>query len=301
MSALVREPLLELRDLRLVLALIQAGTTSKAAELLHRSQPAVSRALLSIEERLDVPLFSREGRRLIPNDAALHLAKRAQPMLADMAELERELRTARETPAELRIVCECYTAYHWLPAVAAQLRQASENIDLRLCLQHTDAPREALREGQVDVAMLTSPLSPEPGLQSRAFLQDELFFVLSKTHPLASKPFLSAEDVANTPLYSHRVPRGEAQWFMRTIFGRKRPRLNATVVPLTEVIIEFLRLGEGMAIISGWVLEPYLGTSEFVKKRWEGGPLMRPWQFAWRKELGELGPRLQEALGAALG
>jgi LysR family transcriptional regulator for metE and metH len=53
---------LDTRDLRLVLALAGAGTTAAAADTLHRTQPAVSRALLGAEHRLGVRLFDRTPR-----------------------------------------------------------------------------------------------------------------------------------------------------------------------------------------------------------------------------------------------
>ena len=107
---------LDIRDLRLILALVAARSTAAAADNLHVTQPAVSRALLGLNTRLDVRLFDRTPRGLEPTDAGRMLLGSAPRLLNEFNTLEAQLH-GQATPAQrLRLVCECYTAYHWMPS-----------------------------------------------------------------------------------------------------------------------------------------------------------------------------------------
>jgi len=140
-------PNLDTLDLRLVLALASAGTTAGAAGLLHLSQPAVSRALLAAEERLGVALFDRTSRGLAPTPAGERLVAAAARLLVELGEVERELRAPPARAVRLRVVCECYTAYHWLPAALQTMRKTLPGLEIALAVQHTADSVAALVAG----------------------------------------------------------------------------------------------------------------------------------------------------------
>jgi LysR family transcriptional regulator for metE and metH len=274
-------PALEVRDLRLVLALAAAGSTARAASTLHLTQPAISRALVSLEERIGTALFERVARGLKLTTAGERLLEGAQRLLTELSELERSVRTPA-AEVRLRVVCECYTAYHWLPSVLSTL-SSLPNFDVELAVEHTSAPVEALESGAIDVALLTTAAVPR-GLIERPLFSDEIVFVLSPKHPLASKKALSLADLRDTTLLSTNTPPAEAAWFMRTLFGRAKPKLRFKRLPLTEAILDVARAGLGVAILSEWIAGPHLGRGDLIVKRTASGPLQRPWRLAYRRE-----------------
>lgn len=300
MDASLLNPRLEVRDLRLVLALVEHGTTASAGRVLHLAQPSVSRALLSLEERLEAKLFTRSARGLDPTPTGSRLAKEARVLISSLTNLERDLRTPAIQARRVRMVCECYTAYHWLPSTLAALQPALPDLKLKLHLEHTTDPLRALSAGEIDAALLTTPCRSSPSLKVRPLLSDEIVFLLSRSHPLASRPTLTREDLLHTPLFTQRAPEAEARWFLRAVFGKKPTRLRVNTVPLTEAMVDLARAGMGIAISSEWVVQPYLGRGGFVAKRLDRGPLLRQWRFVWRSELGEVGPRLYRALRDSL-
>jgi LysR family transcriptional regulator for metE and metH len=284
-------PLIDTRDLRLVLALAEAGTTAGAAALLHLSQPAVSRALLAAEARLGLALFDRTARGLSPTAARL---------LVELGEVERELRAPLPRAARLRVVCECYTAYHWLPAALQTLRKTLPGLEISLAVQHTAEPVAALVAGEIDAALLTSARLPPGALEERPLFADEVVFVMARTHPLAERRVLSRADLQATTLLTSNVPSQEGHWFMQQVFGRARPRLRFERVPLTEAILELARAGMGVAVLSEWIAGPHLGAGDLVVRRLASGPLRRPWRLAWRRDVGVAGERLLAALEASV-
>lgn len=297
-AARLPAPELEVRDLRLVLALRTAGTTARAAELLHLAQPSVSRALLSLEDRLGQQLFERTPHGLTATAAGERIAERAGGLLDELGQLERSVREPKRV-TRVRVVCECYTAYHWLPYTLTALRERVRGADLSLSVEHTFDALPALRDGKIDAALLTSPCDDGGGLRVAELFADELVFLVASDHPLAKKQALTPDDLCEHPIFTARATPHEARWFVSTVFGRARPRLDVTNVPLVEAIVDLARAGLGIALVTEWSLGAQLSRGGCVLKRLTIGPLMRPWSFAWRSELGDVGPSLHEAILAS--
>ena len=291
-------PRLDVRDLQLVLALAATGSTARAVEMLHLTQPAISRALLAAESKLGVRLFERVPRGLLLTDAGRRLADGAPHVLASLQRLERALQVDSATPTQLRIVCECYTAYRWIPSALQRLQSTMPGVALSLSVEHTEDPVRGLERGQIDVALLTTARFRDPELEERALLTDEIVFVLAASHPLARKAALTASDLREATLLTSRVPAEEQAWFLQKVFGRARPRLRFERLPLTEAILDVARAGLGVAVLSEWIVGPYLGKGDLVVKRLARGKLARPWRIAFRKEVRESALRLRTALRA---
>lgn len=288
-------PALEVRDLRLVLALATAGSTARAAPALHLTQPAISRALVSLEERLKTKLFERVTRGLEPTAAGRRLLEGAERVLLELSDLEQHVRSPSSAAMRLRIVCECYTAYHWLPSVLTKLRETLPSFEVELMVEHTLAPVPALEAGEIDAALLTTAAVPR-GLLERALFSDEIVFVMSAQHPLAKRKSLTPQDLRENTLLTSRVPIEESHWFVNKVFGRARPKLHFQILPLTEAILDVARAGMGIAVLSEWMAGPHLQRGELIVKRMAAGPLRRPWRIAYRRESEAAAVRLSSLL-----
>jgi len=288
-------PCLEVRDLRVALALAAAGTTARAAEVLHLTQPAVSRALLAVEDKLGERLFNRNARGLVPTPAGERLIAGASRLLVELGELEHRVRAPATPRTRLRLVCECYTVYHWLPSALVDLRRCLPELEVQLAIEHTRAPLAALAAGEIDVALVTSPV-PRGELEQRPLFSDEVMFIVSARHPLATRKTIRRDDLRAHPLLTMAVPAEESHWFLRRVFGRTRPRLRYQRIPLTEAILDVARAGDGIAVLSEWIARPHLGQGDLVALRLDTGPLWRPWRLVWRPEVREAALRLHAAL-----
>ena len=138
------------------MALAEAKTTVRAASRLHVTQSAVSRALLSIEDRLGVRLFERGRQGLSPTSAGQKLLDGAGPLLAQLVALEQAARAPEAPPERVRVVCECYTAYRWLPSALRGLTADDSRLQVEIAFEHTGSPVEALLASEIDVALLTT-------------------------------------------------------------------------------------------------------------------------------------------------
>ena len=293
----IPNPSLEIRDLRVVLAVAAAGSTAQAANLLHLTQPAVSRALLAVEAKLQMQLFDRSPRGLVPSPLAQPLFEEAKRLLLELSDLERRVSQPLQPCARLRLVCECYTAYHWLPSALSGLRAHMPGLEITLALEHSAAPVAALSAGQIDVALLTTAEVPIGELQERALFGDEIVFLVSRNHPLAERKALSRRDLYEHTLLSSNPPEGELRWFAARVFGQKPKRLpRFERLPLTEPILDMTRAGMGIGVLSEWIAGPHLMNGDLIAKRLKSGPLRRPWRIAYRREVGQAVERLRPIL-----
>ncbi len=291
-------PALEIGDLELVLALSETGSTVGAAPRLGLTQSAVSRALHAAEDRLGAALFTRGARGLAPTRAGERILSGAPLLLAQLVELEAAALGA-EKPAELRVVCECYTAYRWLPSTLAELRRAGGELFVTLSVEHTADPVAALRRGDLDAALLTTSKAP-PALRDEPLFHDEIVFLVSRRHPLARAQTLAVRDLLEHPLIvSTATPEAEARWFTRQVFSREQ-RPTYLRFPLTEAIVDAARAGLGIAVMSEWIASPYVADDELVLKRLRKKRLSRPWRFAFRPEAAEAARRLRAVLQATV-
>lgn len=292
----IASPKLDVRDLSLLLALATSGSTVRAATTLHITQSAVSRGLLLAEEKLGARVFDRTARGLVPTPAGVRLLDGAAPLLAQFAALEASVKE-RATPP-LRIVCECYNAYRWLPSAITRLK-----LDVTLAVDYTRTPVPALAEDLLDVALLsTSPLPPalKGRFEEQPLFDDEIVFVVSEKHPLATKKTLDQDDLrAYTIISSTLTPDPERRAFMERAFGKKPKPLaiKPLLLPLTEAMVDAARAGMGIAAMSEWIAAPYLeGNSGIVAKRLKKKAILRPWRIAYRKDRTDAALRLAAAL-----
>lgn len=281
-----------MKDLELVVALANAGSTVRAAASLHLTQSAVSRGLLVAEEKLGAKLFDRGVRGLVPTEAGRLLVAGALPLLSDLAALEARAVAPASKPARLRIACECYTAYRWLPSTLAR----AKSLEVELALEHTHAPVAGLLDGEVDVALLTTATVPA-ALETTPLFSDEIVFVVSASHPLAKQATLTRRDLLAYPLIvSSQTPEPERRWFYARVFGRTKPDLRLLPLPLTEAMMDAARAGMGIAILSEWITTPYLETNDLAVLRFRGRDLRRPWRLAFRREIAPAARRLHAVL-----
>ena len=109
---------LETRELRMLVAIADEGTVTRAAVVLNISQPALSHALRALERRVGVPLFARHPRGLVPTEAGERLLRTARAVVREIERARVDIAGGAIGRGELlRLSTECYTAYHWLPPV----------------------------------------------------------------------------------------------------------------------------------------------------------------------------------------
>ena len=266
---------LELRHLRLVVTVAAHGSLTAAADHLHLTQSALSHQLRDIEDRLGTALFLRRNRKMIPTPAGQRVLESARHILAEIERTESDVRAlAHDRQGLLRVATECYTCYHWLPGALQEFGRTCPSVEVRIEVEATSRPLTALLNGKLDLALMTSPVR-DRRLATTPLFRDELLVLASKDHPLARKSFIRPSDLANETLLTYS-PKEETYVIQKLLSPAGiDPRVRQ--VQLTEVILELVRGGMGVAVLARWVVQPYLDSRALVGIRLTERGFYRQW------------------------
>ena len=276
---------LEIRHLKLVEAIAAAGSVTRAGEQLHLTQSALSHQLLGIEERLGTRLFVRLKRRMVPTPAGERLLQSARTVLAHLRDTEEEIRRqARAGEGLIRIAVECYTCYHWLPALLGPFHKRHPRVEIRIAAEETAHPVKALLEGRLDLALVSSPVR-DPRLSARHLVDDEMVVVMAPDHPLAERPFVRPQDLAAENLFMYTDP--EDNTTMQRVLrpAGVTPR-RMTRITLTEAILELVGAGQGVAVLASWSIAPAVAAKAVCARPLTRRGFVRRWQSVRLKAAG---------------
>jgi len=248
---------MEIRHLRLIKAIVEEGSITKAIDKLHLTQSALSHQLKEAELQLGTRIFLRQNKRLILTKAGEKLYKTANEIIDKLAEAEKEIRSlVFGEVGEIRISTECYSSYHWLPSVLKQFHQLYSNIELTIVMEATHYPLQKLLDNKLDVAIV-SDLVKDDNIEYVELFQDELVMVVSEHHPWSDKKFVVAEDFVNEHLFIHSLPLETVTVHQMLLKPAKVLPRKITPLPLTEASIEMVKAEMGIMSMAKWAFLPY--------------------------------------------
>ena len=208
---------LDSRALRQFLAVAETLSFRQAAEVLHMSQPPLSRAIRQMEARLGAPLFERNTQRVVLTPAGQRLLPYARRILQLLAQAQDAV-AAQQLPARLRIGVTSAIEAQWFQQVA----QAMEAQGVEPVVSSDTSPRlvRLLARGRLDAAFIALP-THAPGLEVDVLERQPLLAVLPTSHRLARRRTVSLDDLAADPLYWFRRARQPAFFdHCRAVFQR---------------------------------------------------------------------------------
>jgi LysR family transcriptional regulator for metE and metH len=271
---------IEVRHLRLVVAIVEEGGLTRAGERLNLTQSALSHQLKQIEDSLGVTLFTRAKRRMVLTDPGEVLVERARTILADISELESDLREhAAGRRGKLRIATHCYTCYEWLPPLLKRFYKSHPHVDVQIVADATADPVDALRRGRIDVAIISCPVD-EANVQTFDLFSDEMLLLVPPTHRLAKRPYVTARDFADEHLLLYSSP--SENFFYQQYLARAASPPQVTVIKLTEAILSMVRAGLGVTVAARWAVADDLRSGRLEGVRIGADGFFRDWRAAVR-------------------
>jgi len=270
---------IEIRHLKLLQAVSEEGTLTRASGKLHLTQSALSHQLRDIEERLETSLFER-GKKMRLTPAGTRLLQSAQSILAELGRAAADVKRAGEKDHPLvRISTECYTCYHWLPTRLMQLQKEFPGVQIHVAAEATRRPLEHLLEERLDLAIVSQRVRNRRVLFEPLF-SDELAVILPPGHALARRRFIRAEDFAAENLFLYDVDKENSTLFQEVLFPARVSPKSFARVQLTEAILEMVRAGLGITVMARWAVDPYLKSGALVARRLTQKGLPRQWYAA---------------------
>jgi LysR family transcriptional regulator, regulator for metE and metH len=290
-----RPPILqavEMRHLRLIAAIAEHGSITSAGRVLKLTQPALSHQLRTLESRLRSPMFTRTARRMVLTPAGEQLTHIARSVLSQVEAFERQVLDGSftTTRGSVRIATECYTAYHWLPAVLRGFRARWPNVDLDVRAEHTAAPIAALRDGALDLALVYNRVT-DKRVRVEPLFDDELVIVIAPDHRFSGSEYVSVEALADEHLFIYTRADNVSTVVRDILEPAGVVPLRITRIQLTEAIIELVAAGLGVAVLAKWAVLPAVRSGAVQTVRLGKKGFSRTWFTAVRS--GDVTPAYQ--------
>ncbi len=264
---------LEIRHLKLVAAVAETGSVTRAGNRLHLTQSALSHQLRDAEEQLGAPLFERKNGRMSLTSAGDRLLLTARTVLAELDRAESDIQKNGHSGADakglIRISTQCHTAYHWFPSRLILFQKKFPGVEVQLVIEATNNPFEALLEGKLDLALICEPIRNRK-IHYTPLFEDDVVIIVPPKHRLTAKNCAAPEDFAaeNILLYP---PKTDSTLLTKILEPAGIQPHKIQEVMLTEVILEMVIGGLGIAALPRWAVGPQLAAGTLI-----GVPLQPP-------------------------
>src|ERR1700744_800007 len=275
-----------LHHFKLIDTISKEGTLTKAADVLHLTQSALSHQLRELEKELGVEVFNRHGKKLHLSEQGYRFLRSAEKILAEIKNLEEDINNYKQgKTSKLSISMQCYTAYHWLPGIIKYYKSRWPDINIQIMSEATRRPLEYLMNGDLDIGIIRTQMV-NTKIRYEPIFEDRLTAVISKDHPLAQKDVIEIADFHNEelilPLYDpsyQDTPMIESLIQAQQVKPKTLHRIH-----YTDATIEMVNAGLGITVMADWIVEPYLKDRNIITKPLHHSVARRAWVAATCKQ-----------------
>ena len=182
---------MEFRTLKYFLTVAREENITRAAALLHLTQPTLSRQLMQLEEELGVKLFRRSQHHIVLTEAGMLLRRRAQEIVELAEKTARELRPAEEVTGRISIGSGDLRSMTYLAKLLAAFHRQHPRVQYEIYSGDSDGIKERIEQGLLDTSryqILRLPVRESWGV------------LVPEDSPLARREAVTPGDLADSPL-----------------------------------------------------------------------------------------------------
>jgi DNA-binding transcriptional LysR family regulator len=191
--------MLDVRRMRVLREVAVRGSFSAAADALSFTQSAVSQQIAALEREAGTVLVQRSARGVRLTEAGEAVVRHAEAVMARLAEAEAELEAiAGLRGGRLRMAAFESAGATLMPLAIAAFRQAHPAVELSLSLAEPEDSVPQLRSGEIDLALVfdSGTRREDDGVHLQHLVEDPMYLVLSREHPLANRRRVRIADLA---------------------------------------------------------------------------------------------------------
>ncbi len=254
--------MVDLRKLEALVAVVETGSFSRAAEKIHLTQPTISGHIKALEEYFGLRLFDRHTRSVNPTRAGRLLYDYAKKLLLLYRELEREMAYFKgEKVGKLDLGGSTIPGQYILPQLIADFRKAYPGISVFLKVGDTKEIIEKVREGELEIGMVGAQ-EEDPELVFEACCEDEIVLIAAAQNRFSR---VSLEELPELPLIAREPGSGTWRTALKALEEKGLSPQKLTLVAemgSTEAVKQAVKAGLGLAFVSRKAVEEELSRHE---------------------------------------
>lgn len=271
---------MNLHLLRVFMAVVEHRGFSRAAEALHVSQPAVSKAVRELEHQLGLPLVERgaaRSRGVVLTDHGQSLHQHARAIFAMERAAIADVRDRVDLrKGSLRVGASTTVAGYWLPPHVAAFVQRFPGLDFELLVDNTVGIGHAIAEGRIDVAFVEGVVD-DPGIVAAPWRDEPLQVVVAADAKLGAKRRASVAELARQPWLLREAGSGTRQVAQRLLRSRGIKPARLIELGSNEAIARAVAAGAGVALLPAIVVHDLVAMHRVRIVRMAGdADILRP-------------------------
>ena len=185
-----------LRHLKILVAVCQTGSTTKAGEKLYIAQPSISLAISEIESYYGIRLFDRISKRLHITESGKLFLQYANQIVDLFDSMEQKVKNF-DTMGVLRVGTSITIGNYLLPNYVKEFKETHPDMDVKVIIDNSDKIQQYVLSNQIDIGLIEGIVHSET-LIKQNFRDDELILICAKDHHFAGKkgikiPLLQSE------------------------------------------------------------------------------------------------------------
>ena len=237
-----------LRQIEAFKAVYEQRTVSAASEVLHVSQPALSRMIRHLEADSGLQLFDRVRNRLVPTARAVQLYEEVDRIFLGLNQVQRSIESIRRAETDtLRVGTLPALSGRMIQAVTAAFLAAYPEARLSLIVRETQTLTGWVSSGQADIVIIAE--SGEQSGRAADFMQREAVAVLPVGHPLAGEPMLTPRILSGWPMVQ-LSEESRTRRCVEAAFAEAGADLNMVVeVTTLPTVCSLVAAGIGIAVM----------------------------------------------------
>lgn len=273
--------MINLRQVKSLLAVVDAGSVNQASEVLCLAPSSVSAQLRELSGGLGVPLFEPAGRGLVLSSAGRQLLPKFQHLVSLNDEIAAQAQALVNEPTGLlRLYAPSSMCIYRLPSYIESLQAVAPGVELHL--QHDPFDyRQALSERAIDAAIVVTNQS-EPDYDQQHIASEDVIYVthpeLVVKRPLATEQLMERALITTEPGCSYRVA---AELHFRDCGLRLTPRQSFSNV---EVVRRCLLAKMGVGLLPRCVVSEDITEGRLKEQKVKGAPYKFKSTVIWPKE-----------------
>lgn len=250
---------MNLRQIEIFRTVITNGTTARAAEVLHISQPAVSKMIQELERSLGFDLFHRIKGRLQPTPEGQLFFREVEQAFLGLTHLRGAAARIRDYGSgELRIACLSALSTNILPRALRAFMTRNPKIAITFQTRMSSNVRDLVASGQFDLGIVADEID-RTGVEVRDFARFRVAVAMPEGHPLEELEIIRPADLAGQPfiaLAPEDTTRREAELAFEDAGVMPRTVIET---PYSTTICSMVAAGIGVGLVNPLTAEPYLG------------------------------------------
>lgn len=253
------------REIEIFRVVMTTGGTSKAANMLGISQPAVSQAIRKLEAGAGIQLFHRLRSRLVPTQEAKALMLDVDQFFMGFEVIEHRLKTLSQYGTDrLSVATHPAMGNAFMPRVLAAFNPARHEMQISLRTLSSREVHQQVSSGQCDFGLMADEM-PVYGLEHSDFLDAPGFMAMSASHSLAGKAQIKPEDLRDIDFLALN-PEDSTRRRLEVALQASGVKLRSRIeTPYAHTLCEMALHGLGVAFVSPIAACDFIGRGLVIR------------------------------------